>query len=1413
MKNTKRFLSLILVLAMMLSSGITLYADGGGAGTTQVEEFEVKFNKSVDIPANYPIGLYYEDGDNKVTINDGDKLKAGTVIHYEDEERSRQTKAYLDGVLIDYRGVTMPNKAVTVDIIANGYTPNYILAERIAKRPAKWVTLTVNIGEGKLYKYRNRGEFETNVSVKIYVNPLYTVDILYGNGESAYLAGYTLNAPDGKIIKTRIYEKISADKVINVEYGKKPALTLTLHNSNKETKVINITDKSTYQDVLSQIRSAETAVQGKKLVCWSANEKDLKDFNDYNDSIDIYSTIIYPKEYDKYLARDYSSTVNSNYYYYQDKTNVDLYEITTDKENHVVRQFKLNEYTKLNGDIEKYFSIKGTYIVKKDGKSKYNYVDEDKDIRYKDIIWFGKDNEDNFYKILNFDKFTVEKLSKETKVTEDSNVAFKNAWKETESRERIDVYSSLEVEGDPKLDYTDEDNPKLDLSHMVLGIYEENKAPFYLPFENFGTEVTVEPANGTPLSYDQYNGKSIKVMYKNKIAYTGKLIINNDGFDKDNITNITIKTQPTTYYKIDKDPSETKLDLNKLVVTLTSPKKGSTSQEEVTRDVPYAKFDDYGLKVSMPNDETPAVYSDVDNNTILNITDNEKKLKVYINDNIFVETDKITVKDGVFRIENTKSIETKTEPTTKYVVGEMLDLDDLVLTFTDENDNTKDFTYEDLKKLGFNFALCGEDKKPPKTDEEIQKEFEEVINPMFEDVKSKEGVYEGSFDPQTRTVTVKILDKEKPFSELRGTGLVAGLVDLYNNNNLRKMQIGTQELRDLEVIKNNSADDSTFMQNIATIVALDMGNEVNGQGSNVNTLADFVDKEVVLHLTVLDPETNKEVTIDYTIKGEDGTPKTPEKTEDEIKEEFEEKTNPMFEDVKSKEGVYEGSFDPQTRTVTVKILDKDKPFSELRGTGLVAGLVDLYKNNHLTKMQIGSQDARDLVAIMNNSADDSAFMQNIATIVALDMGNEINGQGSSVNKLADFVGKEVVLKLTVLNTDTNKEIEIDYTIKGEDGTPEETPNPSEGTTGNDEETLPNSNEEALPNPAGGGNGQGETCIPIENFDKLELKDDGKKITIYGPQSGEKINDYIKGFKAEYEITVEDKVKVTYEFKSASEGKELPDKVKDLLPKEELVNPNSDYTATVLNTTEVKVEGGTWKFKGWDKESIDNIKDNTIIKGTWKFEEDKPIPPTPDPDPNPNPNPDPSEPDRPYWPGDDYYRPHRPYWPEDDYYRPYRPNNDGRRVAEEEKEEKPAEKTTMTEIKAIATIGSKELEILINGISSKKTMDVAAQINNGRTMLPLRFVAEALGFKVMWISETRTVVIYDDEFKVEIPVDSNLIIVNGVSYESDVKPQLVNNRTLLPIANIARALGLKDGTDILWNPQTRQATVIRRVYSK
>lgn len=132
------------------------------------------------------------------------------------------------------------------------------------------------------------------------------------------------------------------------------------------------------------------------------------------------------------------------------------------------------------------------------------------------------------------------------------------------------------------------------------------------------------------------------------------------------------------------------------------------------------------------------------------------------------------------------------------------------------------------------------------------------------------------------------------------------------------------------------------------------------------------------------------------------------------------------------------------------------------------------------------------------------------------------------------------------------------------------------------------------------------------------------------------------------------------------------------------------------------------------------------------------------------------------------------------------------------------------VKSTVVIGSTKLIKNINGVESDVNMDVAPFIRDGRTMLPLRYIAEALGFKVDWDRATRTVTLTDKEFKVQIPVETNKIIVNGSTYYSDANPVLRNGRTMLPVANIARALGLKDGTDILWDANTRVATITRLV---
>ena len=139
-----------------------------------------------------------------------------------------------------------------------------------------------------------------------------------------------------------------------------------------------------------------------------------------------------------------------------------------------------------------------------------------------------------------------------------------------------------------------------------------------------------------------------------------------------------------------------------------------------------------------------------------------------------------------------------------------------------------------------------------------------------------------------------------------------------------------------------------------------------------------------------------------------------------------------------------------------------------------------------------------------------------------------------------------------------------------------------------------------------------------------------------------------------------------------------------------------------------------------------------------------------------------------------------------------------------------QKKIVIKLQTKLVIGSKEMIKAVDGVEQKVMMDIAPFIDSNRTMLPIRFVAEALGFKVEWDDPSRTVILTDKDNVVRIPVDTNKIIVNGNEYESDVKPVLRNSRTMLPIGNIARALGLKDGTDIIWDAATRTVVIKREI---
>ncbi len=85
-------------------------------------------------------------------------------------------------------------------------------------------------------------------------------------------------------------------------------------------------------------------------------------------------------------------------------------------------------------------------------------------------------------------------------------------------------------------------------------------------------------------------------------------------------------------------------------------------------------------------------------------------------------------------------------------------------------------------------------------------------------------------------------------------------------------------------------------------------------------------------------------------------------------------------------------------------------------------------------------------------------------------------------------------------------------------------------------------------------------------------------------------------------------------------------------------------------------------------------------------------------------------------------------------------------------------------------------------------DTAPYIENGRTMVPLRFVSEAFGAQVDWNADTQTATITHGNNVVAFTLGKKTYTANGVVKESETEAKLVNGRTMIPLRATVEALG-------------------------
>lgn len=97
-----------------------------------------------------------------------------------------------------------------------------------------------------------------------------------------------------------------------------------------------------------------------------------------------------------------------------------------------------------------------------------------------------------------------------------------------------------------------------------------------------------------------------------------------------------------------------------------------------------------------------------------------------------------------------------------------------------------------------------------------------------------------------------------------------------------------------------------------------------------------------------------------------------------------------------------------------------------------------------------------------------------------------------------------------------------------------------------------------------------------------------------------------------------------------------------------------------------------------------------------------------------------------------------------------------------------------------------VSVLLDG--NNLTFDVPPVIRNDRTLVPLRAIFEALQADVQWVPETRTVLATTATSVIQLQIDRTEASVNGRPVPLDVAPTIVDDRTMVPVRFVAEALG-------------------------
>jgi len=118
----------------------------------------------------------------------------------------------------------------------------------------------------------------------------------------------------------------------------------------------------------------------------------------------------------------------------------------------------------------------------------------------------------------------------------------------------------------------------------------------------------------------------------------------------------------------------------------------------------------------------------------------------------------------------------------------------------------------------------------------------------------------------------------------------------------------------------------------------------------------------------------------------------------------------------------------------------------------------------------------------------------------------------------------------------------------------------------------------------------------------------------------------------------------------------------------------------------------------------------------------------------------------------------------------------------------------------SVFGESEITVTLNG--KQLEFETTPYIKDGRVLVPLRKIAEAMGATVLWDDQTKAIQVFNNDTSIFMKIGDKEAFLNYNQVQLDVPSEITNDRTFVPL----RFIGESMKAEVKWNAQNRNISI-------